>query len=340
MTTKNKGYKALRDAEGFFVQQLSSDKTVTEYIKSRNISGDMLNLFKIGYAPKGLSLLTKATSTPPPELFNYGLSRKNDNGIKQYRATFQDRLVFPIYDNEDRVCGFGGRRLSENKDIPKYLNSPESEYFDKSQILFSVPGEPIGDHTVLVEGYMDVVSLTQTGVSGVRAPMGTALTDNQAKQIASKAKRVTLMYDGDPAGRKASYRSLQLLLEAGMRYDAIHVFALPAGEDPDSWCVNQITESANAAIMRAPDSISWLIQQFPIKQVALQQKIQVAERFMKWVDNAKTDKERHRLIEAVSRYLSIDASRLNEWYLSQKKTVPNEVKTETGKTQPAATLAL
>ena len=149
---------------------------------------------------------------------------------------FRARVIFPIHNATGRVLGFGGRTLSKEDNIPKYVNSPESEIYNKSQILyglyFAKNAIIRNDNCLLVEGYTDVISLHQAGIENVVASSGTSLTDEQVRLIKRYTQNITILYDGDPAGIKASFRGIDMVLEQGMN---VRIVLFPDNEDPDSY---------------------------------------------------------------------------------------------------------
>jgi DNA primase len=154
---------------------------------------------------------------------------------KQYDR-FRGRVLFPIQNLSGRVLGFGGRTLSSDKSVPKYVNSPESEVYNKSKVLYGINHAKsaiiAADNCYLVEGYTDVISLHQAGIENVVASSGTALTTDQIRLISRYTKNITILYDGDEAGIKASFRGIDLILEQGMN---VKIVLFPEGEDPDSY---------------------------------------------------------------------------------------------------------
>jgi DNA primase len=164
-----------------------------------------------------------------------GLIKKKEDG--HYFDLFRHRVIFPIHDLTGRVIAFGGRQLIKDDKSPKYLNSPETEVYHKSNVLYGIfqAKKQIKNLNLcyLVEGYTDVVSLHQSGIENVVASSGTSLTEGQIKLIKRFTDNVTVLYDGDAAGIKASLRGIDLLLEQGMNVRCVR---FPEGEDPDSYC--------------------------------------------------------------------------------------------------------
>lgn len=206
------------------------------YFRERGLRDDILKKFELGYCPDGKHVFTDAAIKGGYKidfLEKTGLTIKRDDWI---RDRFAGRVMFPIHNIAGRVSAFGGRFLKEDKKVAKYLNSPESEIYHKSRVLYGIfqaKRELIKtDRCYLVEGYTDVLALHQSGIENVVASSGTALTPDQIRLIKRFTPNITIIYDGDEAGIKASLRGIDLVLEEGMN---VKVLLLPDGEDPDSF---------------------------------------------------------------------------------------------------------
>jgi len=207
------------------------------YFKERGFREDIIKKFELGYSPDVWDALTvKAINSGYKEgnMERAGLSIKNDKG-KLYDR-FRGRVMFPIHNFTGRVIGFGGRTLKTDKNVPKYVNSPESEIYHKSNVLYGLFHAKKAiretDNCYLVEGYADVLSVHQAGVENVVASSGTSLTVEQIRLIGRFTQNVTILYDGDAAGIKASLRGLDMILEEGLN---VKVVNFPDGHDPDSY---------------------------------------------------------------------------------------------------------
>lgn len=235
-------YKIHEVANDFFQDQLwESDEgrmIAYSYFKERELRDDIIKKFQLGYSPEKKNAFTEFAlekSYSKEILEKSGLSIFPENtpsGIDRFR----NRVVFPIHSFSGRVLGFGARILKNNVKTAKYLNSPETEIYHKSNVLY---GLNQGKQSIsrknlclLVEGYMDVVSLHQSGIENVVASSGTSLTTEQIKLIKRLTENVTILFDGDKAGIKASFRSIDMLLSEGMN---IRVLLFPDGDDPDSF---------------------------------------------------------------------------------------------------------
>jgi DNA primase len=206
------------------------------YLVERDVSRELATKVGLGFAPREIGLMRAYLNTlgfADERLVEAGLLIMPD-GATELRPRFRNRLIFPIYDVSNRVVGFGGRLLGPGE--PKYLNSAESPVFSKGKLLYGMnwakQAARRDERMLLVEGYFDVVRLIGAGVESVVAPMGTALTEDQAKLMRRYAQRVFLLYDSDKAGLKATFRSGDELLAQGA---SVQVVTLPDGEDPDTF---------------------------------------------------------------------------------------------------------
>ena len=206
------------------------------YFKGRGVSAEMIEKFGLGYSFEERNHLTKIAldkGYKKENLVDSGLTSERNN--KLYDRFF-GRVIFPIHNLSGRTIGFGARILQTNKKAAKYLNSPETDIYHKSDVLY---GLYLGkrsliqhDNCFLVEGYTDVISLHQKGIENVVASSGTSLTQGQIKLIKRFTPNITVLYDGDEAGIKASFRGIDLILKEGMN---VKVVTFPNGEDPDSF---------------------------------------------------------------------------------------------------------
>ena len=229
-------YTAVAAAHDWFTRQLlelPDARIAREYLERRDVPLDTAALLGLGFAPQGKAFLEamQKLGIVHSVLLEAGLAAQRDDG--QVSARFRGRLLFPIHDVRGRVVGFGGRLLTEGE--PKYLNSPETPIFHKGKQLYNLHQAkgPIRkeESVILVEGYFDVLRLMLAGVEHVVAPLGTALTADQAALLNRYASSATLLYDSDQAGLKATFRAGDELLRHQVR---VRVATLPPGEDPDT----------------------------------------------------------------------------------------------------------
>ncbi|WP_316746432.1 DNA primase [Pedobacter gandavensis] len=228
-------------AAGFFANELwTGDQGRAiglSYFKERGFREDIVKKFQLGYSPDVWdALILNAVSAGHKEeyLEKTGLAIRNDKG-KLYDR-FRGRVMFPIHNFTGRIIGFGGRTLKTDKNVPKYVNSPESDIYHKSNVLYGLFHAKKAirdtDNCYLVEGYADVLAAHQAGIENVVASSGTSLTTEQIRLIGRFTENVTILYDGDAAGIKASLRGLDMILEEGLN---VKVVSFPDGHDPDSY---------------------------------------------------------------------------------------------------------
>ncbi len=207
------------------------------YFKERGFSAEIIRSFELGISAESSDAFTReALSKAYREefLLATGLSRKYEDG--KLSDLFRARVIFPIHGLSGRVVGFGGRILRSDAKAPKYVNSPESEIYHKSKVLYGLyqarKAMVQADRCLLVEGYTDVLSMHQAGIENTVASAGTSLTIEQIRLVKRLTNNLTILYDGDPAGIRASLRGIDLVLAEGLR---VNVVLLPDGHDPDSY---------------------------------------------------------------------------------------------------------
>ena len=205
------------------------------YFKQRGFSEEIIKKFQLGYSPKLKNALTQQAIND-----SYQQEFLEESGLSFFNETsnadrFKERVIFPIHNYSGKVLGFGGRSL-DPKNKAKYLNSPESAIYHKSKVLYGLyfSKSAIGreDNCYIVEGYTDVVSMHQAGIENVVSASGTALSSEQINLIGRLTKNITLLFDGDDAGLRASFKSIDLILKEGMN---VKIVMFPEGEDPDSY---------------------------------------------------------------------------------------------------------
>ena len=234
-------YEATAHAAAFFRERLwewDGGRNARAYLERRGISRETGERFGLGYAPDEWESLRKAASAlglAEGILLELGLLKDSENTDRRYDA-FRNRVIFPIESTSGRVLAFGGRLLGpEGKGAPKYLNSPESPIFHKGEILYGLSWA--GNHirrqsaALLVEGFMDALSLAAVGVANAVAPLGTALTEAHAGLLSRYTRQVRILFDSDAAGLRATFRAADTLLAQGVHASVV---TLPEGEDPDS----------------------------------------------------------------------------------------------------------
>lgn len=240
-------------AQEFFTYQLQhtdEGKSVgLGYFRRRGLEANTVEKFGLGYCPEAWDSLTKTALEKGYKkefLVKTGLSIENERGLFD---RFRARVMFPIRDLAGKIIAFGGRIMTNDKKSAKYLNSPESEIYHKSRTLYGIyfAKKSIVQHNrcYLVEGYLDVISFHQQGIENTVASSGTSLTVEQIRLIRRLTPNVTIIYDGDAAGIKASLRGIDLVLEEGLN---VRIVSLPEGEDPDSFAQAHTREEVLAYI--------------------------------------------------------------------------------------------
>jgi len=231
---------ALKFATGYFENQLWETEMGRaigySYFKERGLSDDTIKAFQLGYAADSYSALLEAAKQNEFEekvLVSVGLLKEKEGRTYDF---FRDRVMFPVHNIAGKVIAFGGRILKKEDNIAKYINTPETDLYQKSKVLYGFYQAKNEirkkDECILVEGYMDVIMLFQAGIKNAVASSGTSLTTDQIRLIHRFTDNIVILYDGDPAGIKAAIRGLDMLLEQGMN---VKVVVLPDKHDPDSY---------------------------------------------------------------------------------------------------------
>lgn len=249
--------RANKIAADFFKEMLkrqSTDSQIRQYVLKRKLNPETIEEFQIGYAPnewEALGQQLNRSSIPVEVAEEAQLVRKRKEG-QGYFDMFRDRLMFPIHSPTGDVLAFGGRIIEQGE--PKYLNSPETPVFHKGKVLYGLAQTAkhirSDDLVLVVEGYMDLVSIYQAGLKNVVATMGTALTPDHAKLIKRLTNNVVVLFDGDDAGKMAAERSLPILLSQGLFPRGL---TLTEAKDPDEFVIKFGTEALKKQIDSAPD---------------------------------------------------------------------------------------
>lgn len=259
-------FEALEMSKSFFSSQIFDDNNslALKYIRNRGLDNEIINSYEIGYAPQGNKLekflLSKGVSHEIMTLA--GMTIKDENKKDSFYDRFRNRIIFPIRDIRNRVVGFGGRVINSN-DQPKYLNSPETPVFHKGSLLYNFskirPDLKNNDNLIVVEGYMDVVSLASKGFQNAVAPLGTAITETQLNILWKDADSPIICFDGDKAGKQASFRATEIALKLLKPNKTLRFINLPDNLDPDDYIKNFGLESFNKFVNNASplQSIIW-----------------------------------------------------------------------------------
>ncbi|HTA62471.1 MAG TPA: DNA primase [Bacteroidia bacterium] len=250
ITEKESLYIVTNYAQKYFTDNLwntDEGKSVgLSYFRERGFTDDIIKKFQLGFSFEDRRAFSKAAiaaAYKPEYLVKTGLSILSDKHVDGQPITINDifdrytgRVIFPIHNGTGKVIGFGGRILNSDKKFAKYINSPQTDIYDKSKVLyglyFAKKQITQEDNCYLVEGYTDVTSMHQAGIENVVASSGTSLTVDQIRLIHRFTNNITILYDGDVAGIKASFRGIDLILEEGMN---VKVLLFPDGDDPDSY---------------------------------------------------------------------------------------------------------
>src|SRR5712692_9755792 len=250
-----------REAAAFFAQQLESTaegRAAHAYLEDRGLDREAIAQFGLGYAPSsGEALCRHLSQKHPDQLLEHSGLVSRDPGGRLYDR-FRRRIMFPIASESGKVVAFGGRAVGD--DLPKYMNSPETPIYSKSNVLYHLDRakEAIRqqDFAVLVEGYMDTITVARAGLGNVLASCGTSLAEGQVKLLSRFTRRVVVNYDPDTAGQAATERSLAILLEHGLD---VRVLALPGKADPDKFIREQGAEAYLKLLKESPAYVDYLV---------------------------------------------------------------------------------
>ena len=257
---KTKVYKVNEFTANFYHENLYKPdaKIAQEYVKKRKLTNDTLKSFKIGFSGKfdELYRALKQNGFEDREILESGLVNRNDNG--RYIDRYRNRLMFPICDVRGRVIAFGGRVLDDSK--PKYINSPENIVYSKGRHLFGLnvaKKYDIKKNLLIVEGYMDVISLHQRGIHNVVASLGTAMTQQQGYLLRNSTEQIILSYDSDEAGLNAKLRALEILQNMGCD---IRVLQMEGAKDPDEFVIKYGNARFQALIDKALSVVEFKVK--------------------------------------------------------------------------------
>lgn len=256
---KSKVYKVNEFTAKYYHENLYKPeaKIAQEYIKKRKLTNETLQSFQIGFSGKFDELYQelKKQGFEEPEILESGLVNKNDRG--QYIDRYRNRLMFPICDSRGKVIAFGGRVLDDSK--PKYINSPENVVYSKGRNLFGLNVAKKGDtkQLLIVEGYMDVISLHQRGITNVVAPLGTALTQQQGWLLRKNSEKIILSFDSDEAGLMAKMRALDILQNMGCD---LRILQMEGAKDPDEYIIKYGNARFNNLVEKALSVIEFKVK--------------------------------------------------------------------------------
>ena len=327
-------------ASQVFYEQLKSDqgKKTIKYLKERGISGETAKFFQLGYSSNKKPTLYENLKNEFKEidLDESGLFGKNDDG--EHYDRFRDRLMFPIRNIKGECIAFGGRLLSDKKDQAKYLNSPETKTYKKKYELYGlyeireINKRP--ESIFLVEGYMDVIGLFQHGIKNAVASSGTAFTQEQLRKILSYTNTIYIVFDGDEAGYKASWRAVENALTLLREDTRISFIFLEPNEDPDSY-VSSNGKDAFLNLAKEAKSFSDFFFDYVKDQddlTTLEGRSMVAKFALPLVNKISNDTLKEAYINEVSKICDLDFSKLIQGESKSKKVSPakkEEVKEST-----------
>lgn len=304
----------LKKCMQLYCGQLRSNSSVIHYLQSRSISAATAANWNLGYAPDEWHFLEQNNAGIKKQLLLSGMLTKNEKNNIYDR--FRNRLMIPIKDYKGKVVAFGGRVIGAGE--PKYLNSPETPVFNKSAVLFGLfeiskkKNKP--DQIIIVEGYMDVIALSQAGVHNAVATLGTAFTLQHLQIILRYSKNIVFCFDGDSAGKKAAWKALNTCLPELRSNYTLHFSFLPEGEDPDSYIQKNGTEKFHAFINSALDLNSYVLASIPdVYDVSsLEGRANAGQQLAKLYNTIPDALLKDILLNQIADYLHVDKQLLNQ----------------------------
>ncbi|MGD9153245.1 MAG: DNA primase [Gammaproteobacteria bacterium] len=324
-------YTVMEKAANFYQAQLERNplaKNALKYLEKRGLNKETIKQFKIGYAPSGWdNLLRKVNSHPEYQkaLLTTGMLIKKSNNSTYDR--FRNRIMFPITDRRGRIIAFGARAINDD-DTPKYLNSPETPIFHKGHELYGLyEARQVNrnlSRLLLVEGYMDVIALAQHNINYAVATLGTAMTANHAQKLFRACSEIVFCFDGDDAGNKAAWRTLEIILPLlHDNWQAKFVF-LPNNEDPDS-LIQKIGKTEFEKLIQNAKSLSTFLFSHLSKQINLQQidgRAHLAKLVMSYIKLMPNNVRKEIIIETLAKQVNLSAEKLRD-YLTDNQTTNN-----------------
>lgn len=304
-------YEANAAAQRFFADALRRDRNALDYVHKRGITDETAAIFGLGYAPEGWEGLTKAlerAGIDVPLAERAGLLRQKTG----YYDFFRHRLMLPIYNLTGEVMAFGGRALGD--ETPKYLNTPNTAAYTKGAHVYGLHlarrAAGADDTLIVVEGYLDAIALHQAGFKNAVASLGTAFTQEQARELRRVANKLYLCFDGDAAGQAATARSIDMLVEEGL---AVSIVALPPGTDPDELILNNGAEAFGLLLAGAQRWIDFKID-LACKRIASKfaSKSDIAREAMSVIAQVRDPIERDQYVNAMARRLDVRADALRQ----------------------------
>ncbi|MBP8819548.1 MAG: DNA primase [Syntrophomonadaceae bacterium] len=320
-----------RAAAEFYHQILLSRQggVVQKYLENRGIKQETILAYKLGYAPEQWNrleeyLLKKGFSQEYVKLS--GLIKRNENR-NSYYDLFRNRLMFPIFQYNGDILGFGGRVLDDT--LPKYINTPETELYSKRQVLYGLyqarQAIRSNNEAVLLEGYMDCIKLQQAGISNCVASLGTALTPEQARLLCRYTENVLILYDGDEAGQRETLRAIDVLAEEALK---VQVVTLPAGKDPDDFLeINGKEEFLQYIQNNKLSHIEFKINRYlkEEKTINLEVKVKIINALKKDINNLKSPIEKDYYVKVLAQKMLMEPNLIyRELQLANKRQNPTD----------------
>ena len=308
----NRYYQINKDMMMFFYKNLLTSKIAQDYLLSRGLKSNIVNTFMLGFAQDSWDEclnFAKSKGYKEDELLELGLVSRSKNG--HYYDKFRNRIIFPIIDIYGRIIGFGGRSI--DKTMPKYLNSPESDIFKKRYNLYglNIFKRQNKRDLILVEGYMDVIALNNSGIDIGVASLGTALTIDQAKLAKRYADNIFICYDSDNAGIKATNKAIDIFSEANIK---VNIIELTEGLDPDEYIKKYGKDGFLKKMEDAQDTYNYrynkILDQY--SRANDNEKFDKLNLFIEFLGSIKQDLTREIFINNVSKLFDIDKATLKQ----------------------------
>lgn len=309
-------FEIMEAARRFYEDKLWSEqgKAARMYLDERGISEETARAFGLGYAPDAWEALLdhmKEEGYDPRLLERAGLVNSSDRGGHYDR--FRHRVVFPVVDVWSHTLGFGGRMLATDEEGPKYINSPETKFYTKGEQLYGLDVAKrtmqTEDVALVVEGNFDVIALHEAGLGMTVAPMGTALTEKQARLMGRFARKVVVAFDGDDAGEEATRRCLPALQAAGLE---ARVVRFSDGDDPDTFVRREGADALRDKIENAQPLVAWGLDRFvePVEGADIETRIGALDKIARLLDEVRDRTVRNHYAREVARRLNLEPSRV------------------------------
>ena len=319
-----KFYQIMEDSHNFFMDKMfaQESRTALNYLANRGLDTDLIKEHRLGYAPAKWSELydfLKAKNYSDEDLLNLGLIKKNEEG-KIY-DTFRNRIIFPIFSISNRIIAFGGRSLEKDDAIPKYINSPDTPIFKKGKNIYGIERATNirnKNYSILMEGYMDVLSANIFDFDTSIAPLGTALTVEQAQLIKRYSSNILLCFDTDKAGKAATERASFILKSQGFN---IRVLQFDGAKDPDEYLKKNGREAFLEVVKNSLEIFDFLYElysnEYDLSNIIAKQNF--IERFKEFFTSLSTDLEREIYLKNLSQKIDISVDILRKTLIEENK---------------------